>query len=70
LQGFSGSWEGERIKNETLAELAGAKLDETSSVWDRFQLGISRLEMYPQRNGHSPIVSKYTEFKGPVSRDF
>ncbi len=39
-------------RNETLGSLAGAKVDEDSPVWERFQLGISRLEMYPQRNGH------------------
>ncbi len=42
--------------NDTLGELAGAKVDETSSVWERFQLGISRLEMYPQRNGPPPVT--------------
>jgi hypothetical protein len=51
--------EGEtRGRNETLGSLAGAKVDEDSPVWERFQLGISRLEMYPQRNGQQARLSR------------
>jgi hypothetical protein len=50
--------EGETMgRNETLGSLAGAKVDEDSPVWERFQLGISRLEMYPQRNGQPARLS-------------
>lgn len=51
---FQGSVSVESRDNETLGELAGAKLDAKSSVWERFQLGISRLQMYPQS---SPVVA-------------
>jgi hypothetical protein len=33
-------------------------VDEDSPVWERFQLGISRLEMYPQRNGQPARLSR------------
>jgi len=38
-------------KEETLAELAGIDLDSSLPVWERFQLGVSNLQMYPQSSG-------------------
>ena len=35
--------------NPSLADLASVEERETDTVWRRFQLGVSSLEMYPAR---------------------